>query len=85
MFSGLINQLLSWRGWLPFSRLSYCIYMTQALLLLYYNTLPPHWDNHFNWVSIEKVAAIYTVLELCSLDCEIDGHNRDGFIDVIFR
>ncbi len=53
-FSEPVNELLSWKGWIPLSRLTYCAYLTHVtceyILVTSFDSLP-HWTNHFNFVS----------------------------------
>lgn len=55
---GIINEFLSWRGWLPLSRLSYCTYLLHYTIIevvFASDELPLHWDSHMDWVRIKNL------------------------------
>ncbi|XP_024943408.1 nose resistant to fluoxetine protein 6 isoform X2 [Cephus cinctus] len=34
-YGGFVNQFLSWRGWVPLSKLTYCIFLCHFIIILY--------------------------------------------------
>ena len=40
--SGALNTFLSWRGWIPLSRVSYGMYLVHPIICKYYKTVQEH-------------------------------------------
>uniref|UniRef100_A0A183VF26 Nose resistant to fluoxetine protein 6 n=1 Tax=Toxocara canis TaxID=6265 RepID=A0A183VF26_TOXCA len=49
LFTCPINSLLSWRAWIPLSRITFCAYLIHPILLQIYNFSRPH-PFHFTTV-----------------------------------
>jgi len=80
---GPIDEFLSWRGWLPLSRLSYCTYLlhyTIIEVIFASDVFPLHWDTHMNWItrwiSITVLTMFTSFFVSCALEAPIIGIER---------
>eukprot|EP00118_Oscarella_pearsei_P014025 m.117361 g.117361 ORF g.117361 m.117361 type:complete len:351 (+) comp37611_c0_seq14:1070-2122(+) len=74
-YGGAANEFLSWKGWLPFSRLSYGVYLVHPLLL-FYSALtrrqPVYLDvtsTVFLYVGVVGLAHLFSALLFLCIEC----------------
>jgi len=63
-YGGYVNDILSWKGFIPLSRLTYCTYLIHPMVLtyLYYNT-----ERYFTYSIFLMTIFFLGVLLLCNL------------------
>ena len=62
MILGFINTLLSWKAFVPLSRLTYCAYLVHPLVMYvyYFNWNFPLYMTDLDLVSIEILLRVHT-------------------------
>ncbi|XP_011860137.1 PREDICTED: nose resistant to fluoxetine protein 6-like [Vollenhovia emeryi] len=61
---GIVNQLLSFKGWIPFSRLTYCAYLLNPIVIRSINFYSDT-STHFECLSLVILSVAYTAIIYC--------------------
>ena len=81
---GLVNEFLSWRMWIPLSRLSYNAYLVHFIVLIYFfnsQEIPIHYQDTamvFNFISITVVS--YAAAFLLAVSVEFPISNLEKLV-----
>lgn len=59
LISGAVNDILSWRAWIPLSRITFCAYLIHPILLQIYYLSRPH---AFHFTTVYQMACCSVTL-----------------------